>query len=116
MGAHEVQPVGLVRRIQVRQGLVHQQQRRLDRQRPRQQHTLALAARKLAQGPMAPVPAAGAAHRLLDRRAIGRRRRSQPALVRQSAKHHDVMGQQVGGGALLTLPQPGQETTTAARA
>ena len=37
---HQQQPLGLVRRIQVRQRLVHQQQLRLHRQRPGQQHAL----------------------------------------------------------------------------
>ena len=106
--AHGLHPVGLVRWVEVGERLVHQQQLGLDRERARQQHALALAARELAQRPLAPVPGLGGAQRAFHGGAVGRVGRGQPALVRQAAEHRDVVDQQVVGRALArhALAQP----------
>jgi hypothetical protein len=70
-GLHDVQPVGLVRRVEVGQGFVHQQHLGLHRQGAGQQHALALAARQLAERSGAPVPGLGGAQGALDGGAIG---------------------------------------------
>ncbi|MDT4869877.1 hypothetical protein FQZ97_1049290 [compost metagenome] len=97
-----------MRRIEVGQRLIHQQQFSLDRQRARQQHTLPLAAGELPQRTVAPVPGLGAAQCALHRIAIGFAGCSQPALMRQAPQHGDVVDHQVIRTALAraALAQP----------
>ena len=107
--AHQPQPIGLMRGIEVGQRLVHQQHLRLHRQRPRQQHTLALTARELAQWLAGPVPRLGVAQGLFHDGMILRTRRAQPPLVRQATQHHHVVGRQIVRArihARPALPQP----------
>ncbi|MNK75108.1 hypothetical protein D3C87_946430 [compost metagenome] len=108
--ACRLHPVRLMRRIEVGQRLVHQQQLGLDRQRARQQHALAFAARQLPQRTVAPVPGLGAAQCAFDGIAIGFAGCREPALVRQPPQHGDVVDHQVVGTALAraALAQPGQ--------
>ena len=115
--AHQRDPVGLVRRVQVGQGFVHQHHVGLHRQQPRQQNALPLAARKRAQWAALPVPGLGLAQGALHRRVIGRAGRCQPGLVRQAAQqghvvHREVVGAGFSGAALR---QPGQGAGALAR-
>ena len=95
----------LVRWVEVGGGLVEQQQRGIDRQRPRQQHALALAARQFMQAPMLPGRAFGVRHGLLHQRFVARRRRGEQAQVRQPAQVHHLAHRQIAAGLAL-LGQP----------
>jgi hypothetical protein len=114
-GVHELQPIGLVRRIQVRQRFVHQQHLGLHREGAREQHALALAAGEFGQRPLAPGATLGGLHRPLDRRVVLHAGRGEPArLVRQAAEHHDVHRTQVVADTFV-LPKPGEPTCTLLR-
>ena len=106
---HHRQPVGLVRRVQIGQGFVHQQHLGLYGQGTGQQHALAFTSAKLAQAAAAPAPGLGGLQSLLHGGMVGGAGRGQPGLVRQAAQHGHVPHRQiVGTGFVLT--QPGQQT------
>ena len=89
-GTHLLQPVHLVRRVEVDQGLVHQQHLRVHRQCTRQQHALAFAAGQSPQAPLAPVPSLGGEQRARHLGVVLCAGASQPVLVRQAPQHHHV--------------------------
>ena len=113
-GLHAFEPVGLVRRVEVGQGFVHQQHAGLHGQGARQQHALALPARETAHAAHAPVPALGLAQRLLHSGMVCLAGRRQPALVRQAAQHDHVLDPHVAGHGLV-LAQPGERAGPFAR-
>ena len=104
---HLLQPVHLVRRVQIGQWFVHQHDGRIDRQGAGQQHPLALTARQLAQSALAPIPGLGGFQGRLDHLLVQHTGRRQPVLKRQAAQHDHIKHPQVVAGA-LALPQPGQ--------
>ena len=106
LALHQAQQRHLVGRVEVGGGLVEQEQRRVDRERPRQQHALALAARKLVQPALLPRRAFGVGQRLVDARFVVRCRRAEQAERRQPAEVHDFAhGQLAAGLALLRQPR-----------
>ena len=106
-------PVALVRGIEVGQWLVHQHHLGLHRQRPRQQHALALAARELGHGAVAQRPGLRALQGRLHHRVVVCAGCSQPALVGQAPQHGHLVAAQVGHHR-FALPQPGQVLRPAA--
>ena len=84
--AHGLQPVGLVRRIEVGQWLVHEQDVGLDTERARQQHALPLAAGQRAHTAVSPFPGLGLAQVFFNHGQILRIRFAQPGLVWQASE------------------------------
>ena len=107
VGAHHAQPVGLVGRVEVRQGFVHQPDGRLHGQQARQQHALTFAARQGAQAPVAQRPDLRGLQRRAGGGVVGGGRRRQPGAVRQPPQQRHVVGTQVFGTG-FGLAQPGQ--------
>jgi hypothetical protein len=113
--AHQRQPVGLVRWVEVGQRLVHQQHGGFDRQ--------ARASSTRWRSPPDSSPSVRprhsqhcvAAHRAFDGGVVGARRRCQPGLVRQAPEQHHVAGTKVLGAG-LRLPKPGHRAAAFARA
>ena len=100
------QPVGLVRRVEVGQRLVHQQHIGIHRQRPGQQHALAFTARQFTQAAVPPLPGMGGAQGGFNGSMVGHAGRGQPGLMRQAAQHgHVIGGQVVGTGFVLAQPR-----------
>ena len=97
----------LMRRVEMGGRLVEQQNRRLHRQRARQQHPLALAAGQLGQAAVAPGGASGGLHRLADRLLVAPARQAEQAEMRQPAQPDHIDHRQVAAGLAL-LRQPGQ--------
>jgi hypothetical protein len=101
--AHQRQPVGLVRRVQVGQGLVHQQHLRLHGQRA------ASSTRWRSPPDSSPRRRSRQSQACVARNACSTPRgrppgRGQPGLVRQAAQHGHVPGRQVVGARFRSGP------------
>ena len=114
LAAHQPHERDLVRRVEVRGRLVEQQPRRADRERAREQHALALAARKLVQAAQLPGAAFGIAHRLIDEHLVGGRRRGKQAERRQAAEVHELAHRELAT-RLALLREPCDLHRTVAR-
>ena len=96
----------LVRRIEVGGRLVEQQDRRLHRERARDQRTLPLAARQRVQPAVLPAAALGRGHRGIDDALVLGVRHGEQAEPRQAAEVHGLAHREVAAGlALLRQPR-----------
>ena len=91
----------LVRRVEMRRRLVEQQQRRVDGERAREQHALALAARELVQAAVLPGAAFGVGHRAVDARLVVGARRAEEAEARQAAERDGLARREFAAGVAL---------------
>ena len=90
LGGEQLEQLELMAHVERRRRLVEHQGRRLLRQRPRQQHALALAARQLAERARRQLEDAGVGHGALGGGDVGGGLEAERAEPRASAHEHDL--------------------------